>query len=404
MRTLRTFHTLAAMNRRMIRMLTFTVLLLSLGEVLFLQWASLTLRGVGLDVTLAVAAVVAFGAFNLYALRWVRGRLHSRGIPLVLSRVWLLGSVAVLLTGVLLAAAFVLVGGGFRVAGLDQSAPTALAWTGGACVLIGFGSVLWGASVGNYRVRIDRVELPARGFAARHRDLRIVHITDLHIGPLLGPERVAEFVARVNQLEPDLVMITGDIFDFDPGYVNAGCAELARLSGRHGVYAVLGNHDVYTGADIVAGGLERHTSIRLLRNEWDPLEIDGSVMAVAGIEDPGQGWTERESESPVLERIANEIPADLPSVLLAHRPSYFEQAARLDFSLVLSGHTHGGQVALPLAHHYNPSRLISHQTRGIFHSLGSTLYVSRGIGMAGLPLRINCPREIALLRLAKMLS
>ena len=383
----------------MIRTLTLAILVLSLGEVLLLQWASLTLRGFGLDAARAVTALVAFGAFNLYAMRWARGRLHGRGISLVLSRLWILGSVAVLLTGVLLAAAFVLVGGGFKVAGLAQAAPTALAWAGGASVALGFGSVLWGTSVGHYRVRVDRVELPARRFSARHRELRIAQISDLHIGPLLRPERVGEFVERVHRLEPDLIMITGDLFDFDGSYVDAGCAELGQLRARHGVFAVLGNHDVYTGTDVVAGGIERHTSIRLLRNEWDPLEIDGSVMVLAGIEDPGQGWTERESESPALKRIADEIPAELPSLLLAHRPSYFEQAARLGFSVVLSGHTHGGQVALPFAHHYNPSRLIADQTRGVFHSRGSTLYVSRGIGMAGLPLRINCPREIALLRL-----
>ena len=117
------------------------------------------------------------------------------------------------------------------------------------------------------------------------------------------------------------------------------------------------------------------------------------------IDDPGEGWTERESENAALERLAREIPEDLPRLLLAHRPSYFTHASRLGFPLVLSGHTHGGQVALPFAHHWNPSRMISHRTRGRFHHEESTLYVSRGLGMAGLPLRINCPREIALLQL-----
>jgi hypothetical protein len=389
------------MSPRLLRILTLAIGLVSAGEVLLLQWASLALHGRGLGLAGAIAAVAALGVFNGFALRWARGRLHSRGFPLVLSRLWMLGSIAALLTGLLLAAGFVLVGGGIQIAGLERAAPGTLAWTGAACVALGFGSVFWGASVGNYRVRVDRVELPTRRFDARHRELRIVHITDLHIGPLLRPERVAEFVTRVNRLEPDLVMITGDIFDFDASYVDAGCEALGRLRGHHGVYAVLGNHDIYTGAEAVAGGIANRTSIRLLRNEWERLELEGAAMVLAGIEDPGQGWTERESESPVLERLASEIPGDLPSLLLAHRPSFFAQAARLDFSVVLSGHTHGGQVALPLAHHYNPSRLIASQTRGVFHSLDSTLYVSRGIGMAGLPLRINCPREIALLRLAQ---
>ncbi len=127
--------------------------------------------------------------------------------------------------------------------------------------------------------------------------------------------------------------------------------------------------------------------------------MEGAAFAIVGIDDPGQGWTEREAESSALERLAREIPDDLPRLLLAHRPSFFTHASRLGFSLVLSGHTHGGQVALPFAHHLNLSRMISDRTRGIFRNGAGTLYVSRGLGMAGLPLRINCPREIALIQL-----
>ncbi len=146
-------------------------------------------------------------------------------------------------------------------------------------------------------------------------------------------------------------------------------------------------------------GLTSLTSIRLLRDEWERVELPGAAFAIAGIEDPGEGWTEHESESAALERLAREIPEGLPCLLLAHRPSYFGHASRLGFPLVLSGHTHGGQVALPFARHWNPSRMISQRTRGIYRQNASTLYVSRGLGMAGLPLRINCPREIALIQL-----
>jgi predicted MPP superfamily phosphohydrolase len=229
-------------------------------------------------------------------------------------------------------------------------------------------------------------------------------VTDLHIGPLLEADRLAGFVERINRLEPDLVAITGDLFDFDPAYVDAGCRALAKLTARHGVYAVLGNHDVYTGAETVADGLARHTRVRLLRDAWERVEIPGGALVVAGVEDPGVGWTERDSPHLALERLAEEIPDDLPRLLLAHRPSYFRHAAELGFPLVLAGHTHGGQVALPFATHWNPSRMIADRTRGRFRLGKSTLYVSRGLGMAGLPLRINCPREIALLELGPQAS
>jgi len=383
----------------MVRILRLLVLLLSAGEVLLLHWAALTFGGRGLSAVAACLGFVALGAFNLAALPWVRSRIRATGVPMLLSRTWLFGSVAALLTGLLLAAVFILVEGGASLAGLEGAGRLALGWTGGATVALGFGSVLWGASVGSYRVRVDRVDLPTRALLPRQSELRIAHVTDLHIGPLLRPPRLRAFVDRINRLEADLVVVTGDLFDFDPQFVEAGCRELARLRARRGVYAVLGNHDVYTGAEVVADGIQRLTRIRLLRDEWEYLDVAGDPLVIAGLEDSGDGWTERESESPALDRLAQEIPPDLPSLLLAHRPSFFAHAARLRFSVVLSGHTHGGQVAFPIAHHMNPSRLIAHRTRGVFRSGDSTLYVSRGLGMAGVPLRLNCPREIALIRL-----
>jgi len=259
--------------------------------------------------------------------------------------------------------------------------------------------VLWGSSVGSWRVQVDRVALPARHLTPELRSLRIAHVTDLHIGPLLRPAMLRRFVSRINDLEPDLIVITGDLFDFDPECVDDGCRELARLRARLGCFAVLGNHDVYTGAERVAAGLADLTRIRLLRDEWVQIETGGTPLALAGLEDPGSDWSERLAESRELAMLAADIPDDRPSILLAHRPSSFRHAAELGFPLVLSGHTHGGQIAVPGAHHQNPSRLISRWTRGVFALGASTLYVNRGLGMAGLPLRINCPREIALLQL-----
>ena len=230
-------------------------------------------------------------------------------------------------------------------------------------------------------------------------ELRIAHITDLHIGPLLRGHALRRLIEKVNALDPDLVVITGDIFDFDPEFIEEGCRELSALRGRLGVFAVLGNHDVYTGADAVAAGIDRLTSIRLLRDEWALLESGGEQLCLVGLEDTGKGWRERDAEDPTLVRLACEAPRGDAQLLLAHRPSFFRQAARLGFPAILAGHTHGGQLSLPFLASWNPSRLIARWTRGLYADGGTVLYVNRGIGVAGLPLRLNCPREIALIRL-----
>lgn len=387
------------MTARMFQMLTATIGLVSLGEVLLLHWAGLASGTGGLSPGAAFAALAGFGVANALVYPWVRSRIRARGLTRMVTRTWIFGSIGALFSGVLLGGAFVLASLVGASAGDGADTRTVHAWLGGAVVALGFGSVAWGASVGNLRVRVDRVSLPLSGAPPSLAPLRIAHITDLHIGPLLEAERLAGFVERINRLEPDLVAITGDVFDFDPAYVDAGCRVLADLTARHGVFAVLGNHDVYTGADTVAAGLARHTSVRLLRDDWVRVEVDGGELIVAGAEDSGVGWTERDSTHDALARLAAEIPDDLPRLLLVHRPSYFRHAAQLGFPLVLAGHTHGGQVALPLATHWNPSRMIADRTRGRFDLGASTLYVSRGLGMAGLSLRINCPREIAMLEL-----
>ena len=218
---------------------------------------------------------------------------------------------------------------------------------GGVAVALGFGSIFWGYLVGQHRVEVDRVDLPLRGLPGALAGLRVAQISDLHIGLQLRAPLLRKLVARVNALEADLVVITGDVFDFDPSFIEEGCRELAALDAPLGVFCVLGNHDVYTGADAVARGLESLTKIRVLRDAWALIEVSGAELAIVGVEDPGHGWTEKDSTHDALARLAAELPPDLARLLLVHRPSYFAEASRLGFPLSLAGHTHGGQIALP---------------------------------------------------------
>lgn len=260
--------------------------------------------------------------------------------------------------------------------------------------------LLWGFTLGRARLERTHERVALHGLHRDLRGLRLVQISDLHIGNVLAAEGVTRLVEEVNALDPDLVVLTGDLFDFDPRVVEDGARRLGLLRARHGVYAVLGNHDVYTGRELVADALARHApDLRLLRDERVRLPLPAPLYLV-GIEDPGRNWTAQDLELEALSLLGSSHPEDGPTVLLVHRPEAFPQASRLGFPLVLAGHTHGGQIALPTpGGRWNLARVITRFVRGTYRENGSTLYVNRGAGFAGPALRFNCPREIATIEL-----
>jgi hypothetical protein len=263
-----------------------------------------------------------------------------------------------------------------------------------------FGMALWAFTGGQTFVDRTRIHVPIDGLHPDHRGMRIGHLTDLHIGNGLEGERLSTAARQANALGADLLVLTGDIFDFDPTYIEDGVRRLAALKAPLGVYAVLGNHDTYTGSEEIAAAFAEHApDIRLLRDEWERLPLD-EPLYIAGVEDPGRGWTARELELDAMDRIAASLPQDGPALLLVHRPQAFGQAARLGFPLVLSGHTHGGQLALPTrAGHYNLALMMTSFTRGLYQLERSVMYVNRGIGVAGPAIRFNCRREMATVEL-----
>ncbi len=371
--------------------------LIAASETLVLHFALVAARGSGLRWFTWPIAFGLLALANLGVLTGLRAA-RRRGALRVVLRAWMVGSLGALFSGPLLFLVLVAaIAAGFG--GAAAVSETSVAAAGGSLAL-GFGAALYGLLIGQRRLRVEKVDLPVRGLAEALAGLRIVQLSDIHIGLSMRARKLRKIVERVNALEADLVVITGDIFDYDPAYIEEGCLELARLGARHGVFAILGNHDVYTGADAVAAGLRQLTPIRLLRDDFAFVEIGGAHLWLAGVDDPGRDWTERDAEHPALERLARELPRDAARILLAHRPSWFAQAARLGFPVVLSGHTHGGQIAPPWPfEHWNVARLVAHWTRGRFERDGSVLYVNRGVGVVGPPVRLNCSREIALLRL-----
>lgn len=221
--------------------------------------------------------------------------------------------------------------------------------------------------------------------------LKIIHLTDIHHSLFTPLEEVDRVVQLANRFEPDIVALTGDYVTLSPAYIGPVARALGKLRARRGVFAVLGNHDFQVDADGVTRALRSHR-IRVLRNSHHPIRAGGRTLWMLGVDDL---W----SNSDDLPAALDSVPARDAKILLCHNPLGVWQASTRGVDLVLSGHTHGGQVRLPGIRSLYRSKLGERFVEG-WNRLNSTqIYVSRGIGKVVVPIRVACPAEIACLRL-----
>lgn len=245
---------------------------------------------------------------------------------------------------------------------------------------------------------VEHVKLPIPGLHPDLEGFRIVQISDLHIGPTLKRDFLERVVTRVNSLSPDLVALTGDMVD---GHVKTLRAELTPLSNVQaplGTFYVLGNHEYYWDGGAWAIEGERMGMTTLL-NAHKVVRHKGAKLLVAGVTDYSQGKRGGAAASPT-EAIDGAPPTDF-RLLLAHQPRGTDEAADVGFDLQLSGHTHGGQFFpwsffVGLAHKFSRGL---HQIT--YNSRAMWLYVSRGTGYWGPPLRLGAPSEITLIELVR---
>jgi predicted MPP superfamily phosphohydrolase len=231
--------------------------------------------------------------------------------------------------------------------------------------------------------------------------LRILHLTDIHHSLYLSQRAVLEAVELANHLEPDVVALTGDYITYSRAFVEPAAELLGSLRARLGVYAVLGNHDFRVGADAVTRAFRRH-GIEVLRNRHTVLRAGSRRLTLAGVDDL--------SYHADLHRALRGAPGAAPAILLSHSPAILPAAARHGVGLVLSGHTHGGQVRLAildrlLDEHRKAQRPCRPRARwdrfhmGWYRQGETLLYISRGIGTVVVPLRLGCPPEMPLFTL-----
>ena len=232
---------------------------------------------------------------------------------------------------------------------------------------------------------VDRLTLPVSGLPDALVGLRVGLLTDLHRSRVVSHEMADAAVRALLQERPDLIVLGGDYVTWgDRRYVGPAAEALAPLAARHGVFAVLGNHD--DDRDMPAA-LEKRGFV-VLKDARTRLEVRGEVLEIAGI----RFWTRQMAD---LARVLN--GAKGTTLLLAHDPRRLREAAALNVPLMLSGHTHGGQIVLPglgaIAAAAFP--IVAGTTR----RQNTTLCVSRGVGTVYLPVRLNCPPEVNILTL-----
>ncbi len=228
--------------------------------------------------------------------------------------------------------------------------------------------------------------------------LTLLHLSDLHAGVHLGEERMQAIVAQANDLKPDLVVMTGDMIDIAPSYIPGFVRAFRDLRAPLGCVTILGNHDHYTGVRVVIRGV-RDAGQVFVRNGCHLIERDGAALALLGIDDP-ENWKTDDPQEEYVDAALKAAPPEAFKILLAHRPGAWDTAAPRGIPLTLAGHIHGGQFYLPVLG-WSAGRLITKYVMGHFQRGESQLYVSRGIGVVGVPIRVFVPPEIALFTLRK---
>jgi len=257
-------------------------------------------------------------------------------------------------------------------------------------------------------IEVTRLDVPLPGLPEALDRFTITQLSDLHLGPHVSGGDVRRSVEIANGLGADLIVLTGDFVYRSAGYSAACAQELASLRARYGVYAVLGNHDVWTDADEVAGNLAG-AGVVVLRNERRALEVGDTRLWLLGIEDTGHTggffgdfrviWREA---ADALAALLEGIAAKEPRLLLVHNPDFTEMLPEGRVDLAVCGHTHGGQVRLPfIGAPVVPSCFGQKYVSGLVQGPSTLVYVNRGIGLIAPPVRFNCRPEITRLRLRR---
>ncbi len=290
-----------------------------------------------------------------------------------------------------------------------------------------FVGAVYGFATERLRYEVECVDVPLDGLPAELDGLRIAQLSDLHIGPYMSRRQIGRAVAMANDLGADLAVVTGDFVTGANDPLEACIEELAALEAPLGVWGCLGNHEIYADVEDYATELCRRAGIRMLRRENAEVIWRGAALNLIGV-DYQRSRLPNGRRVEMLQRVEPLVRRDVPNILLCHNPNAFPRAAELGIELTLAGHTHGGQITVEiLDRRLTPISFVTPYLAGLFaRPLGapegwqpvaairragandrgvaqrSFLYVNRGIGTVGAPVRLNAPPEITQITLRKI--
>lgn len=258
-----------------------------------------------------------------------------------------------------------------------------------------------GATVGvvahdEYDIFYEKITIP--NLPEQFKGFTIGMMSDIHSSVFMNKEDMDGYVRAMNNLNTDLVVVTGDLVNNKTEEVYPFSEAFANLKAPYGVYGCLGNHDFFTrNVDFISKIID-DCGVKLLRNDAVKIQKGNSYFNLIGVDDIGRGV----NADDYISRAMTSVKNDQPKILLCHKPYYFENAKNHKIDLTLSGHTHGGQIVFGVVDKtpISLAALASKYVAGLYSLGASQMYVNRGIGSVGVPFRINCPPELTVITLA----
>ena len=278
------------------------------------------------------------------------------------------------------------------------------AYFAGAVPFVG---AVYGFAAERLRFTLERVEVPLGNLPEALDGLRIAQISDIHMSAFMTREQLRRAVDMANDLGAELAVVTGDFITGRSDPLAECVQELARLRAPLGVWGCLGNHEIYAGCEDEATALLRQVGVRVLRREHAEIDWRGQPLNLIGVDyQRTRGLDGR--KLPMLAGVEPLVRRDAPNILLSHNPNAFDRAAELGIEFTLAGHTHGGQINVEiLESQINAARFMTDYVAGMYSqnsklaSQTAHLYVNRGLGTVGAPVRVGAPPEITLLTLRR---